>query len=115
MTSAGATGAAGACFYSSSDGKSVLVFAQALSDASTASAIQPEQVVAALNSAYGIADAKAVNGIGDKAIEYTLTGSAAGYVIFVVKANVAMMIAVSPAASASVVEHLATTAVGNLK
>jgi hypothetical protein len=36
-------------------------------------------------------------------------------VIFVVKSNVIIMIAVSPAASASVVEHLAITAVGNLK
>jgi len=114
MTSVG--GAGGACFYGTSDGKStVLVFAQALSDVSSAQAMQPEQAVAALNSSYAIADAKVVTGIGDKALEYTLSGAATGYVIFVVKSNVVIMIAVSPAANPSVVEQLGRTAVGNLK
>ena len=120
-TATGATmvsmgGASGACFYGTSDGKStVLVFAQAYADVNSASAVNPEQSVAALNSAYGIANAKVVTGIGDKAVEYNLTGAAAGYVIFVVKSNVIMMIAVSPAATGSVAEQLARTAVGNLK
>jgi hypothetical protein len=116
VTSLGATGASGGCFYGSSDGNAtVLVFAQAYSDTTAATTVNPEQVVAGLGTAYGIADAKVVNGIGDKAVEYRLTGGATGYVIFVVKSNVIIMIAVSPAASASVVEHLAITAVGNLK
>ena len=115
-TMANMGGAGGACFYGTSDGKStVLVFAQAYADVNSASAVNPEQSVAALNSAYGIANAKVVTGIGDKAVEYNLTGDAAGYVIFVVKSNVIMMIAVSPAATGSVAEQLATTAVGNLK
>jgi hypothetical protein len=104
----------GACFYSSSDGKTVLVFASTYPDASTADAVNPDQIAAAINSGYGVANAHAVNGIGEKAIEYTLTGAATGYVIFVFKSNVVVMIAVSPSATSDPVEKLATIAVGNI-
>jgi hypothetical protein len=84
-TAAGATvsnlsaGAAvpGACIYASADGSTtVFVIAQAYADASSANSVSPEQLAAALNGAYGIANAKPVTGIGDKAVEYTVTSSA---------------------------------------
>jgi hypothetical protein len=114
--SAGATGGTGACFYTNSDAsKTVLVFAQTYPDSTTADAVKPDQIAAAINSSYGVANASVVTGIGDKAIEYSLTGAAAGYVIFVFKSNTIIMIAVSPSADSKPVEQLATIAVGNLK
>jgi hypothetical protein len=116
---AGASGVQvpGACIYSSSSAAaSVLVYAQAYPDASTANAVSPEQIAAAMNGGYGVANAKAVSGIGDKAVEYSTTAAGGnGSVIFVFKSNVVMMIAVTPApASSSVIEQLARTAVGRL-
>jgi hypothetical protein len=110
------TSVPGACIYGSSDGATtVVVFAQAYADVGSANAVSPEQMAAALNGAYGIANAKVVSGIGDKAVEYSLTGAASGgVVIFVFKSNVVIMIAVSPAADPSAVEQLARTAVGRL-
>jgi hypothetical protein len=117
VTAGGAGGVSipGACFYGSSDGTaSVLVFAQAYPDAASASAVSPEQMVATMNGA-GVANAKAVTGIGDKAIEYTLSnGPSNGAVIFVFKSNVVLMIALTPAATAAPVEQLARTAVSRL-
>jgi hypothetical protein len=106
----------GACFYASSDGKaSILVFAQVYADASSAAAVSPAQMATALNGAYGIANAKVVSGIGDKAVEYSSTnGGANGAVIFVFKSNVVVMIAVSPTSGSSAIEQLARTAVGRL-
>jgi hypothetical protein len=109
----------GACFYGSSDGTTtVLVFAQAYPDASSAQAVSPEQIAAAINvGAAGVASAKPVSGIGDKAIEYSgETAGGNGIVIFVFKANVVLMIAVTPATSSSsaAIELLARTAVGRL-
>ena len=115
---AGASGVVmpGACIYSSSDGAaSVLVFAQAYLDAGTANAVSPQQIAAAINGGYGVANAKSVSGIGDKAVEYsTTTAGGNGTVIFVFKANVVMMIAVTPATSSGTIEQLARTAVGRL-
>ena len=115
---AGTTGASipGACFYSSTDGStSVLVFAQVYPDASSAAAVSPETMAASLNGAYGIANAKVVNGIGDKAVEYSSTSSGGnGAVIFVFKSNVVMFIALTPAPDTTGVEKLATIAVGKL-
>jgi hypothetical protein len=115
---AGASGVQmpGACIYGSSDGRStVLVFAQSYPDASAADAVSPDQIAAAMNSGYGVSNAKAVSGIGDKAIESTLTGGGAGgIIIFVFKSNVVMMISVTPAISSSAIEQLARTAVGRL-
>jgi hypothetical protein len=93
----------------------VLVFAEFYADASSAAAVSPESMAASLNGAYGIANAKVVNGIGDKAVEYTTTSSAGnGAVIFVFKSNVVMFIALTPANGATGIEQLARTAVGRL-
>jgi hypothetical protein len=115
---AGTSGASipGACFYGTADSStSVLVFAQAYPDAASAAAVSPETMAAALNGAAGIANATVVNGIGDKAVEYTSTsGAGNGAVIFVFKSNVVMFIAITPAKDATGVEKLATVAVGRL-
>jgi hypothetical protein len=115
--SAGAA-VSGACIYVSADGSAtVFVIAQAYADASSANSVSPEQLAAALNGAYGIANAKPVTGIGDKAVEYTVTSSASnstGAVIFVFKSNVVMMIAISPLADTKQLEDLARKAVANL-
>jgi len=114
---AGAPGT-GACIYGSADGTTtVFVIAEAYADASSANAVKPEQLAAALNGAYGIANAKAVSGIGDQAVEYTVTSAASGStgaVIFVFKSNVVLMIAISPLTDTKKLEDLARTAVGNL-
>ena len=107
----------GACFYGSSDGRTtVLVFAQAYPDAASAAAVSPEQIAAAINvSGAGVAYAKPVSGIGDKAIEYSATNAGAeGIVIFVFKSNVVLMIAVTPTTSSTAIEQLAKTAAGRL-
>lgn len=108
----------GACIYASADGATtVFVIAQAYADASSAASVSPEQLAAALNGAYGIANAKTVTGIGDKAVEYTVTSTASGTtgtVIFVFKANVVLMIVVTPTTDSTGVEKLARTAVGRL-
>jgi hypothetical protein len=112
---AGAT-ATGACIYASSDGTaSVIVFAQAYPDTTAAQAISPEQIAASINNGAGVANAKAVSGIGDKAVEYSTTAAGGnGSVIFVFKSNVVMMIAVTPAPSSTALEQLARNAVGRL-
>jgi hypothetical protein len=116
MTSAsGTTQIPGACFYTSSDGAIVYVLAQAYSDASTASSVSPEQMAAAM-SGYGIANAKVVTGIGDKAVEYNATAQSggSGIAIFVFKANVVLVIVMSPSNSSTAIETMARTAVGRL-
>jgi hypothetical protein len=114
---AGAPGT-GACIYGSADGTTtVFVIAEAYADASSANAVSPDQLAAALNGAYGIANAKTVSGIGDKAIEYTTTSAASGTtgaVIFVFKSNVVIVIAISPLTDTKKLEDLARTAIGNL-
>jgi hypothetical protein len=106
----------GACYYASSDGAaSVLVFAQVYPDASSAGAVSPEQLAAAMNAGYGVSNAKAVSGIGDKAVEYSTTGAAGnGTIIFVFKSNIVVMIVLTPATSSSAIEQLAKTAVSRL-
>jgi hypothetical protein len=75
----------------------------------------PEQIAAAINSGAGVANAKAVSGIGDKAVEYSLTSpGASGIVIFAFKSNVLVMIAVTPAIDPAKIEQLARTAIGKL-
>jgi hypothetical protein len=114
---AGAPGT-GACIYGSADGtSSVFVIAEAYADATSANAVSPEQLAAALNGAYGIANAKSVSGIGDKAVEYTTTSAASGStgeVIFVFKSNVVIVIVISPLTDTKKLEDRARTAVGNL-
>jgi hypothetical protein len=112
---AGAT-ATGACIYASSDGAaSVIVFAQTYPDTTTAQAVSPEQIAAAINNGAGVANAKAVSGIGDKAVEYSTTAAGGnGSVIFVFKSNVVLMIAVTPSPSSTALEQLARNAVGKL-
>jgi hypothetical protein len=117
----------GACIYgppvSSTPGASpptntatVFIFAQVYPDASTADAVQPDQIAAALGGQFGVTNAHAVSGIGDKAFEYTATssGGGGGIAIFVFKYNVVMLVAVEPTSDASAVEQLARTAVSKL-
>lgn len=115
---AGAASVPGACFYASADGStSVLVFAQVYPDTNTAEAVSPDTMAASLNGAVGIANAKVVNGIGDKAVEYTSTsGAGSGAVIFVFKSNVVLFIDITPikAGDTTGLEKLATIAVGRL-
>jgi hypothetical protein len=108
----------GACFYASADGKtSIIVFAQVYPDSITAQSVSAAQIAAALPGAgSGLTNAKAVNGIGDKAVEYsTSSAGSSATVILVFKSNVLVMIVMSPAPSSTrVIEQLATTAVGRL-
>jgi hypothetical protein len=109
-------GVPGACFYASSDGTaSVIVFAQAYPDTTTADAVLPEQIAASFNNGSTVTNAKPVSGIGDKAVEFSTTtaaGNSAG--IFVFKSNVVLMIVITPAPSSSNLEQLARNAVGKL-
>ena len=111
----------GACIYGGQDSQgnqlSVLVFAETYPDTTTADSISPDQIAAMLNGQYGVSNAKAVTGIGDKAFEYTATSassSGSGEAIFVFKANVVLMIVMSPSTDATKVEQLARTAVSRL-
>ena len=114
VSAAGAGQTPGICIYGSSDSSaSVFVLAQVYPDETTADSISPEQMAAVLNGQMGVANAKAVSGIGDKAFEYTVTSSSGGGIaMFVFKANVILMIAVSPTTDSAKVETLARTAVG---
>jgi hypothetical protein len=116
LASSGTAQIPGACFYGSTDGKaSVLVFGQVFPDSTAAAGISPEQIAASMNSSVGIANATPVNGIGDKAIEYTMTtGQGGGLVIVVFKTNVVFLIAVTPAPTSKALEDLARTAVSRL-
>jgi hypothetical protein len=106
----------GACIYGASGSSAtVFVYAQVYPDATTANAVQPNQVAAALAGQMGVTNAHSVSGIGDKAFEYTATGTAGGGIaIFVFKYNVVMMLAVDPTSDSGKVEQLARTAVGRL-
>ena len=115
---AGAAAFPGACFYTSSDGTAiVLVFAQVEPNASAAASVDPNQITAAFASVYGIKNAHAVSGIGDKAFEYSATSSVSssnGIAIFVFKANVLIFIVMSPSTDSGKIESLARTAVSRL-
>jgi hypothetical protein len=116
LAAAGGVNIPGACIYGASGSSTaVFVFAQVYPDASTANAVEPDKMAAAFGAQFGVSNAKAVNGIGDKAFEYTATGSAGGGIaIFVFKYNVIMWIIVDPASDPAVIERLARTAVGRL-
>jgi hypothetical protein len=105
-----------ACIYGSSGSSStVLVFAQVYPDATAANAVQPDQLAAIFASQLAFANAHAVNGVGDKAFEYTLTGSGGGGIaLLVFKYNVVLIIAVDPTSDSNAIEGLARTAVGRL-
>ena len=67
----------------------------------------------AASSGEVLVQGKPVQGIGDKAFEYTATSSSGGGIaIFVFKANVVLMIALSPTTDSAKVEALARAAVG---
>ncbi len=91
-----------------------LVTATDASDTSTADAVSADQVAAALSGQYGISNAKSIAGIGDKAFEYTATSSGSTHVAIFFKANVVLMILMSPSTDASTVEALARAAVSRL-
>jgi hypothetical protein len=115
-----ASGSGVLCIYSGQSdttSASVFVYAQEYPDTTTADAISPDQMAALLNGQVGIANAKTLTGIGDKAVEYTTTSSSStgsGIVIFVFKANVVLFIVVSPTTDTAKVEALARIAVANL-
>ncbi len=105
------------CAYGSSDGSaSVLILAEAYPDATAAQAVSPEQLAASMNAAFGVSNAKPLTGVGDKAVEYTLSSSqqGSGIVIFAFKANVVFLLAVVPTSDSAAVEKLAATAVGRI-
>jgi hypothetical protein len=106
----------GSCLYGSADfTTSVIVVAQVYPDASTAAAISPEKLAAALKGTNATGTAKVVTGIGDKAVEYTFTTSGSGgTMIFAFKSNVIIMIVLTPSTDPTTVENLARTAVGRL-
>ncbi len=116
-TNAAAGGFPGACVYTNSDSSvTLIVFAQVYPDTTTADAVNPDQLAATMGAAYGVQNAQVVNGIGDKAVEYTLTGqSGGGVVIFVFKSNAVVMIALEPSSNSHAVESLARTAVGHIQ
>lgn len=118
-TTGAAAGQQSLCIYGPKDSSSssqagVFVLAVVYPDQSTADAVSPEQLAAAYQVT-GVANAKVVNGIGDKAVEYTATTqSGGGMAIFVFRRNVLLMIAVSPSGDSTKMETLARVAVSNL-
>lgn len=115
---AGSSQIPGACFYTSSDGSSgVIIYAIAEADATAAQSVDPSQIEAGFASMYGIKNAHEVNGIGDKAFEYTVTSTQSnqsGVAIFVFKANVLLFLIMTPSTDSSKIESLAKTAVSRL-
>ncbi len=119
LSAASGTSVPGVCAYGSQDTQAtVFVYAQTFPDTTTADSISPDQMAAILNGQYGVSNAKAVTGIGDKAFEYTTTsaasGGSSGIAIFVFKSNAVLMIVMSPATDSSAIEKLARSAVGRL-
>jgi hypothetical protein len=111
------SGASTVCTYASADGsQSLLVFGEVLPDASAAAQVQPNQLAQSFNSAYGITNSKPLNGIGDKAVEYSLSsGGQTGTIIFIFKSNVVMMLILEPTPTdTSGFEKLAKDAANNL-
>jgi hypothetical protein len=110
------TQTAGSCLYGSADfTTSVIVVAQVYPSASSAAAISPEKLAAALKGINASGTAKIVTGIGDKAVEYTFTSSGTGgTMIFVFKLNVVITIIITPSTNPTAVENLARTAVSRL-
>jgi len=115
MTSlAGGASFQGLCIYGSSDGTTtVTVFAQVYPDNVSANAVTAEQMAVYLGAS-GVGTAKVVNGIGDKAVEYSSTQGSGGLLIMVFKSNVVFMISMMPS-NATAVELMAKTAAGRLK
>lgn len=94
----------------------MVIFAQVFPDAAAANAVSADQIAAQMNGAYSISNAKPVSGIGDKAVEYSLTGPQGnGTVIFAFKANVVLVIVVIPPPDSTAFETLAGTAAGRIK
>lgn len=108
----------GFCFYGEQNGSSgVIVYAQVYADSATADNVNAAEFSAALQAQIGsgATSAKQVDGIGDKAYEFTANGQAgAGIAIIVVKANVIFMIVVDPSTNPGAVEGLARTAAGRV-
>lgn len=106
------------CVYFTADhSTTVLVVANAYPDATSANAVTPDQLAAASNGAFVIANAKPVSGIGDKAVEYTFTiaaSAATGMAIFVFKSKFVILIAITPSKDSAALENLARTAAGRL-
>jgi len=108
----------GICFYGNTTGQNigVYIYAQTYPDATTADQVNPNQLAAAFGGQMGVnGSAKVVNGIGDKAVEYTATqAQGSGVALFVFKGNAVIMIIVVPSTDGSKAEHLATLAIGRL-
>ena len=113
--------ASGLCLYglnsASNQQNGLLVLAESYPDATTADAVQPDQLASVYSQFYGISNARSVPGIGDKAFEYNTTSTASGTpgaAIFVIKSNILLMIILSPASDTTGVESLAKTALSRL-
>jgi hypothetical protein len=117
------------CIYAGTDSpSSVFVLDEAMADSSAAASISPDQIAASMNGAFGLSNAKTVDGIGKKASEYTYTTNTtaspttnttaspnnSGIAILVVQANVVFLIAMSPSTDSSKIEDLARKAVAKL-
>jgi hypothetical protein len=107
----------GACFYGAQGSSTgVFVYAQVYPDTATADAVtaQQFQVALAAQLGQGATSGKEVDGIGDKAFEFTGEGNAGkGVAIIVFKENVVFIVAVDPGGTTAT-EGLARTAVGRL-
>ena len=116
LGSAGGVQIPGACIYGASGSTStVFVYAQVYADTSTADAVQPDQIAAAVAAQYAVSNAHPVDGIGDKAIEYNASGPGGpGIAILVFRYNVLVLISVDPLSDSKKIEQLARTAVGRL-
>jgi hypothetical protein len=118
LSAAGGASIPGACYYGTQDASSVVfVYAQAYPDASAADQVSPDQMARILNGQFGVANAKSVSGIGDKAFEYTVTAAQTGSngeAIFVFKSNVILFIVLTPSTDSSKIETLAKAAVSRL-
>lgn len=109
----------GACIYASKTNSQagLFVFAQSYPDSMSAAAISPDQVAAAYRSIYGITNARTVAGIGDKAVEYTVTNQqngGSGIALFVFKGNVIMFFVLSPSTDENAIQTLAKGVVSKL-
>lgn len=95
--------------------KFVFVLAAVYPDQTTAGAVNPDRFTAVYRSRMSVSNSRAVNGIGDRAVEYTAATSLGnGIAIFVFRANVVLMIAAAPTDDSAKLEALAREAVTNL-
>ena len=104
------------CIYGSPTVRTaVFIFTHVFADAASAGAADTQAFIAAQNKKNTVSSARPLTGIGDKAVEYTLTnGGVVGTVIVFVKANVLVLIGLTPSPAESAIQGLAGTAAGRI-